>query len=73
LLPLEQMQSEIAALNKDYSATNPDKSIIPAVWTGHAKGIEPAEPALCGGFGVPLSCGRRESAAFRVPNKLLRG
>jgi hypothetical protein len=31
-----QVQSEIDALNKDYSATNPDKSTIPAVWSGLA-------------------------------------
>src|SRR5439155_24262286 len=29
-----QIKSQIAALNKDYRATNPDKSKVPAVWTG---------------------------------------
>jgi hypothetical protein len=29
-----QVKSQIAALNKDYSATNPDKSKTPPVWTG---------------------------------------
>jgi hypothetical protein len=30
----QQVQSEIDALNKDYSATNPDKSHVPSVWSG---------------------------------------
>jgi Pregnancy-associated plasma protein-A len=29
----QQVQSEIEALNKDYGATNPDKSNVPAVWS----------------------------------------
>src|SRR6267143_4171176 len=29
-----QIKSQIAALNKDYRATNPDKSKVPAVWKG---------------------------------------
>jgi hypothetical protein len=29
-----QVRSQIAALNKDYSATNPDKTKTPAVWAG---------------------------------------
>ena len=29
----EQVQSQIEALNKDYSATNPDKDGVPAPWT----------------------------------------
>jgi hypothetical protein len=38
----EQVQSQIVALNKDYSATNPDKSNVPAVWNGFVSdpGIE---------------------------------
>src|SRR2546422_2616048 len=29
-----QVKSQIAALNKDYRATNPDKSKVPSVWQG---------------------------------------
>src|SRR2546423_1338378 len=29
-----QINSQIATLNKDYRATNPDKSRVPAVWRG---------------------------------------
>jgi hypothetical protein len=30
----QQVQSEIDALNKDYSATNPDRSNVPPIWSG---------------------------------------
>jgi hypothetical protein len=33
-ISLAQVQSEIAALNRDYSAANQDKSNVPAVWSG---------------------------------------
>src|SRR5438128_11099632 len=29
-----QIKSQIAALNRDYAAKNPDKSKVPTVWTG---------------------------------------
>ena len=29
-----QVNSQVAALNRDFGATNPDKSKVPAVWTG---------------------------------------
>ena len=33
-ISMAQIRSQIAALNKDYNATNPDKSKTPAVWAG---------------------------------------
>ena len=33
-ISLEQIQSQITALNRDYSAANPDKSNTPACWLG---------------------------------------
>ena len=33
-ITVAQVKSQIAALNKDYRATNPDKSTVPAVWKG---------------------------------------
>jgi hypothetical protein len=33
-ISVAQVKSQIAALNKDYAATNPDKSKTPAVWAG---------------------------------------
>jgi Pregnancy-associated plasma protein-A len=30
----QQVRSEIDALNKDYSATNPDRSTVPPIWSG---------------------------------------